>query len=142
MEPRIRIATDRGDLVVRLYPEQAPLSVQTFVEQVRAGLHDGTRFHRVVSNFVAQAGDFGLGDGGGTTGYRIRSEFTQLPFERGVLGMASAGKDTEGSQYYLTHSAQPHLEGVYSAFGWIEEGGDVLDHIMQGDLVLRMTLED
>ncbi len=141
-EPRIRISTDQGEMVLRLYPEQAPLSVQTLVDQIRRGEHDGTRFHRVVSNFVIQGGDFGLGDGGGSTGYRIRSEFTRLPFQRGVLGMASAGKDTEGSQYYLTHSAQPHLEGGYTAFGWIEEGWSVLDRIQQGDQVLRMTLED
>ncbi len=140
--PRIRIETDQGSMTLRLYPEQAPLSVQNFVEQVTRGEHDGTRFHRVVSNFVAQAGDFGLGDGGGTTGYRIRSEFTQLPFQRGVIAMASAGKDTEGSQYYLTHSMQPHLEGGYTSFGWIEDGAAVLDRIQQGDQVLRMTLLD
>ena len=140
--PRVRIQTDRGDIVLRLLTEQAPLTVQNFVEQVRRGDHDGTRFHRVVSNFVAQAGDFGMGDGSGTPGYQIRSEFTQLHFDRGVMGMASAGKDTEGSQFYLTHASQPHLDGGYTAFGWVEEGGGVLDRIQQGDLILRMTLED
>ena len=140
--PRIRITTERGPIIVRLYTEQAPLTVQEFVSQVRAGLHDGTRFHRVGANFVAQAGDFGMGDGSGTTGYQLRSEFTQLPFQRGVLGMASAGKDTEGSQYYLAHSMQPHLNGSYTAFGWIETGAAVLDRIQQGDQVIRMTVVD
>ena len=140
--PRVRIETDRGEILVRLFAEQAPLSVQAFVNDVRRGAHDGTRFHRVVSNFVVQGGDFGMGDGSGTAGYQIRSEFTQLPFQRGVLGMASAGKDTEGSQFYLTHSMQPNLDGGYAAFGWVEQGAEVLDRIQQGDQVIRMTVED
>lgn len=140
--PRVRIETDRGEIFVRLFAEQAPLSVQAFVNDVRRGAHDGARFHRVVSNFVAQGGDFGMGDGGGVAGYQIRSEFTQLPFQRGVLGLASAGKDTEGSQFYLTHSMQPNLDGGYVAFGWVEQGADVLDRIQQGDQVIRMTVED
>ena len=140
--PRIRIVTDQGEMMVRLFTEQAPLSVQTFVEDVRRGAHDGTRFHRVVSNFVAQGGDLGMGDGSGIPAYQIRSEFTQLPFQRGTLGMASAGKDTEGSQFYLAHSMQPHLDGGYTAFGWIEEGANVLDLIQQGDELIRLTLED
>lgn len=141
-EPRLRFATDQGVIVVRLLAEQAPLTVQTFVDQVRRGDHDGTRFHRVVSNFVAQGGDVGMGDGSGGTGHPIRSEFTQLPFGRGVLGMASEGKDTEESQYYLTHSPQPHLEGGYTAFGYVEGGADALDRIQEGDQVIRVTLED
>jgi cyclophilin family peptidyl-prolyl cis-trans isomerase len=82
-----------------------------------------------------------MGDGTGGPDYRIRTELTELPFGRGILGMASAGKDTEGSQYYVTHSPQPHLEMGYTAFGWLESGGDVLDLIQQGDRIVRMTLE-
>lgn len=141
-EPRIRIETVRGEMTVRMFTEQAPLTVQTFLDQVEAGEHDGTRFHRVVSNFVAQGGDFGMGEGSGDPGYAIRTESTQLPFERGVMGMASAGKDTENSQYYLTHSSQPHLEGGFTAFGWIERGADVLDRIQEGDRIIRMTIQD
>jgi peptidylprolyl isomerase len=141
-EPRVRIETVRGEMTVRMFIEQAPLTVQTFLDQVRAGQHDGTRFHRVVSNFVAQGGDFGMGEGSGNPGYAIRTEFTQLPFDRGVLGMASAGKDTENSQYYLTHSSQPHLEGGFTAFGWIERGADVLDQVQEGDRIIRMTIQD
>lgn len=141
-EPRLRFETDRGMIVVRLLTEQAPLTVQTVVDQVLRGAHDGTRFHRVVSNFVAQGGDVGVGDGSGGTGYPIRSEFTQIPFGRGVLAMASEGKDTEESQYYLTHSPQPHLDGGYTAFGYVEEGAVVLDLIQEGDEVFRVTLED
>ena len=141
-EPRLRFETDRGVIVVRLFTEQAPLTVQTFVDQVLAGAHDGTRFHRVVPNFVVQGGDVGVGDGSGGTGTPIRSEFTQIPFGRGVIGMASEGKDTEESQYYLTHSPQPHLEGGYTAFGYIEEGAGTLDLLQEGDQVVGVTLED
>jgi peptidylprolyl isomerase len=139
--PRVRVETDRGEIVLRLFTEQAPLTVQSFAREVERGSHDGTYFHRVEPNFVVQAGDFGMGDGTGGPNYRIRTEITQLPFDRGVLGMASAGKDTEGSQYYLTHSAQPHLEVAYTAFGWVESGGDVLDLIQQGDRIVRVTLD-
>lgn len=83
-----------------------------------------------------------MGEGSGNPGYAIRTEFTQLPFDRGVLGMASAGKDTENSQYYLTHSSQPHLEGGFTAFGWIERGADVLDQVQEGDRIIRMTIQD
>jgi peptidylprolyl isomerase len=140
-EPRVRIETDRGDIVVRLLPDQAPLSVSAFLGEVERGAHDGVRFHRVVSNFVIQGGDVGLGDGTGTPGYELRTEITLLPFERGVLGMASSGKDTESSQFFLTHSSQPHLEGGYTAFGWMESGGEVLDHLLVGDRVVRMSIE-
>lgn len=140
-EPRVRIETERGDILVRLAPDQAPLTVEAFLGEVARGAHDGIRFHRVVSNFVIQGGDVGLGDGLGSAGYQLRTEITLLPFGRGVLGMASAGKDTEGSQYFFTHSSQPHLEGGYTSFGWIESGGEVLDRLLQGDRVLRMRIE-
>jgi peptidylprolyl isomerase len=139
--PSVRIQTEKGDIVLRLFTEQAPLTVQSFAREVERGSHDGTFFHRVEHNFVVQAGDFGMGDGTGGPGYRIRTELTQLPFDRGVLGMASAGKDTEGSQYYVTHSAQPHLELAYTAFGWVESGGDVLDLIQEGDRIVSVTLD-
>ncbi|MSR23181.1 MAG: peptidylprolyl isomerase [Gemmatimonadetes bacterium] len=139
-EPRVEVETDRGTMVVRLFPDQAPLTVQSFIEQVRAGSQDGVAFHRVVPNFVIQGGDFGLGDGTGNPGYRLRSEFTELSFRRGVLGMASSGKDTEGSQFFLTHSDQPGMDGEYTAFGWLESGSDVLDLIQEGDRVIEMRV--
>ena len=139
--PRVRIETEKGEIVLRLFTEQAPLTVQSFAREVGRGSHDGTFFHRVEHNFVVQAGDFGMGDGTGGPDYRIRTEITELPFGRGVLGMASAGKDTEGSQYYVTHSPQPHLEMGYTAFGWLESGGDVLDLIQEGDRIVRVTVE-
>jgi len=140
-EPRLHIETEAGTMILRLLPELAPLTVQAIAAQVQRGDHDGVRFHRVVPNFVIQGGDFGVGDGTGTPGYAIRSEFAPLPFYRGVIGMASAGKDTEGSQFFIMHSEQPNLDGSYTAFGWLESGGEVLDRIQQGDRVLRMRIE-
>jgi len=139
--PRMRIETERGVLVLRLLSEQAPLSVLALAEQSREGLHDGTRFHRVVPNFVVQGGDFALGDGNGGPGYTIGTEITEIPFVRGVVGMASLGKDTEGSQYFMMHSEQPHMDGGYTPFGWVVEGGEVLDLLQLGDRILRVTVE-
>jgi len=135
--PRWILETDRGEIVVRLAPGQAPLTVQAVAELTEAGAYDDTAFHRVIGNFVAQGGDVSLRDGTGTPGFAIRSEWTQIPFVRGVVGMASAGKDTEGSQFFLTHASLPHLDGAYTAFGWVESGGDVMDRLMPGDRLLR-----
>jgi cyclophilin family peptidyl-prolyl cis-trans isomerase len=140
-EPRWVLETEQGEVVIRLAPRLAPLTVQTVAQLSGDGAYDDTPFHRVIGNFVAQGGDVSLGDGTGTPGFAIRSEFTPLPFVRGVVGMASSGKDTEGAQFYLTHSPQPHLDGGYTAFGWVEEGGEVLDRILPGDLLLRARVE-
>jgi cyclophilin family peptidyl-prolyl cis-trans isomerase/HEAT repeat protein len=138
--PRMELETDRGRIAVRLVPEQAPLTVATLAALAAAGRLDGTPFHRVVPNFVAQGGDYTLGDGTGSPGFAMRSEFTRIPFQRGVIGMASSGKDTEGSQFFLTHSAQPHLDGAYTAFGWVEEGVEVMDALQEGDRIVRLRI--
>lgn len=134
-EPELVLDTSRGRVILRLVPDQAPLTVTTVAELANGGVYDETRFHRVIPNFVVQGGDVGVGDGTGGPGYAIRSEFTQIPFLRGVIGMASSGKDTEGSQFYLTHSMQPHLDGGYTAFGWVVSGEDILDLILEGDRI-------
>lgn len=136
-EPRWILETERGEIVIRLVPRLAPLTVQTVAELTEEGAYDRTPFHRVIGAFVAQGGDVSLRDGTGTPGFAIRSEFTPLPFVRGVVGMASAGKDTEGAQFFMTHAPQPHLDGGYTAFGWVESGGEVLDRILPGDRLLR-----
>lgn len=138
--PRLRIETNRGDIVVRLSVEQAPLSVQGLAQLAEAGRHDGIPFHRVEPNFVVQGGDVAMSDGSGSPGIRLPSEFTTIPFRRGTLGMASLGKDTEGSQFFLTHSMQPHLDGAFTSFGWVESGFDVLDRLGVGDRVVRMRV--
>jgi cyclophilin family peptidyl-prolyl cis-trans isomerase len=139
--PRLVLETARGRVVVRMEPEEAPQTVQTIATLAEAGRYDGVPFHRVVPNFVVQGGDFASGDGFGGPGFTIRSEFTLVPYLRGVIGMASAGKDTEGSQFFITHSMQPHLDGGYTSFGWVVEGMDVVDRLLVGDRIERATVE-
>ncbi len=135
--PRLVLVTRRGNITVELEPLEAPQTVDTILRLAVEGHYDGVPFHRVVPNFVIQGGDFERGDGLGGPGFAIRSEFTRIPFERGVIGMASAGKDTESSQYFITHSPQPHLDGRYTAFGRVVEGLEVVDTIREGDRVVR-----
>lgn len=134
--PRLHLLTERGRVVVALSPEEAPLTVDAITRLAEEGRYDGVPFHRVVPNFVAQGGDV-TRSGRESPAPRIRSEFTRIPYLRGVLGMASAGKDTETSQFFLTHSPQPHLDGGYTAFGWVVEGMGVLDRIAPEDQVVR-----
>ena len=138
--PLLTLRTDRGEVVLELDAEAAPVTVQVLAMNARAGRYDGVPFHRVVPNFVVQGGDFARADGFGGPGYFIPSEFTRIPYERGAVGMASAGKDTEGSQYFVTHSAQPHLDGRYTAFGRVVRGQDVVDALLQGDRVLEARI--
>lgn len=138
--PRLRLETEVGEAVFRLLPSQAPLTVQTLAELGATGAYRDVPFHRVVPGFVAQGGDFILGDGTGTPGFTIRSEFTRLPFQRGVLGMASSGKDTEDAQFFVTHGQAPHLDGNYTSFGWLESGADVVDGILAGHRILELEV--
>jgi len=137
--PEWILETEKGTIVIRMATEQAPLTVQTLLQLTDEGKFNHVPFHRVVPNFVIQGGDFERGDGFGGPGFTIRSEFTYLNYRRGTAGMASAGKDTEGSQYFITHSMQPHLDGRYTAFGRIISGMDVVDRIYEGDSVLRAS---
>ena len=139
--PRLVLATDRGDITAELFPGQAPLTVSKVAELTRAGRYDGVRFHRVLPNFMAQGGDVARGDGLGDPGFRITSELTHLRYERGTVGMARTEKDTEGSQFFITHSIQPHLDGSYTAFGRLVEGLDVVDELLEGDRITRATIE-
>jgi len=134
--PRLILVTERGTIALTLSTEEAPETVQGVAKLADEGRYDGVPFHRVVSNFVIQGGDVSTGNGTGGPDFTLRSELTRIPFVRGVVGMASAGKDTEGSQYFITHSMQPHLDGSYTAFGWVTHGMDVVDRIMPGDRVL------
>jgi cyclophilin family peptidyl-prolyl cis-trans isomerase/HEAT repeat protein len=131
--------TERGDITLRLFGQDAPLTVDNFVQLARRGYYRNTQFHRVVPNFVAQDGD-PRGDGTGGPGYAIRDELTRNFHTRGSLAMALSGPDTGGSQYYLTHSPQPHLDGHYTVFGQMTQGYDVLDRIVQGDRILSIEI--
>jgi cyclophilin family peptidyl-prolyl cis-trans isomerase/HEAT repeat protein len=139
--PRLVLETRKGTVTLVLDAESAPLTVQTIAGFAQEGLYDDTPFHRVVPNFVVQGGDFSRQDGFGGPGFSIRSEFTQISYQRGVLGMASSGKDTEGSQFFITHSMAPHLDGGYTAFGWVESGMDVVDLLYEEDRILTARIE-
>ncbi len=126
------IKTLRGNIEFEFFTEDAPLTVLNFVRLVEQGFFDKLTFHRVVPNFVIQGGD-PRGDSWGSPGYAIRSEFNMRRYLRGTVGMASAGKDTEGSQFFITHSPQPHLDGHYTVFGQVTSGMGVVDAIQEGD---------
>jgi cyclophilin family peptidyl-prolyl cis-trans isomerase/HEAT repeat protein len=128
------INTVRGPIRLELFGIEAPITVWNFLSLARSGYYRNTRFHRVVPNFVAQDGD-PRDDGNGGPGYSIRDEMNRRRYERGAVGMALSGPDTGGSQYFITHSPQPHLDGHYTVFGRVVRGYDVLDRIVQGDLI-------
>lgn len=139
--PRMVMETNRGEIVVVLAADQAPQTVSTVMAYAEEGAYDGIPFHRVIPNFVAQGGDVVFGDGTGSPDARLTSEFTQIPFVRGVVGMASSGKDTEGSQFFFAHSPQFHLDGGYTAFGWVESGADVMDRLQPLDRIESVRVE-
>lgn len=132
---RAVFVTERGPVLIEFFGAEAPLTVRNFLDLARTGTFRGTRFHRVVPNFVAQDGD-PRGDGSGGPGYSIRDELNSHRYDRGVLGMALSGPDTGGSQWFITHSPQPHLDGGYTVFGRVVSGFDALDRIVQGDLMV------
>jgi peptidyl-prolyl cis-trans isomerase B (cyclophilin B) len=135
--------TTKGDIEIELYPEYAPVTVNNFVFLAREGFYDGVRFHRVISNFVIQGGD-PTGTGSGGPGYRFQDEFKGNPLkhERGSLSMANAGPNTNGSQFFVAHSPQPHLDGKHTVFGKVTEGLDVVDAIRQGDTMTRVEVSE
>jgi len=134
------IKTSKGNIRIELFSDTAPLTVLNFLKLAEKNYFDGTVFHRVVPNFVIQGGD-PTGTGYGGPGYSIRSEFSPVDFGTGYLGMASSGKDTEGSQFFITHSVTPHLDGRYTVFGKVTEGMDIVDIIMIGDVVEDVAVE-
>ncbi len=137
--PQALIETERGTMTVELFGADAPMVVDAFVTLANKGYYRDTRFHRVVPNFVAQDGD-PRGDGTGGPGFALRDALTRQRHERGCFGLATSGPDTGGSQYYLCHAAQPHLNGHYTVFGRVLSGMDVLDRVVQGDRVIRVDV--
>ncbi len=135
-----RINTSRGVLEIELFGADAPLTVANFVALARSGFYRGSAFHRVVPAFVAQDGD-PRGDGSGGPPWAIRDELNRRRYHRGALGMALSGPDTGGSQYFLTLTPQPHLDGHYTVFGMLREGFGVLDQITQGDSIRSVEIQ-
>jgi cyclophilin family peptidyl-prolyl cis-trans isomerase/HEAT repeat protein len=135
------VVTSKGSFVIEFLPEDAPLTVDNFVRLARKGYFNGITFHRVVANFVIQGGD-PRGDGNGGPGYSIRCEINEAPYERAAVGMALSGKDTGGSQWFVTHAPQPHLDGGYTVFGRVIRGMDVVDRIARGDTIRRVIVNE
>lgn len=135
------IETERGNIELELYPQYAPKTVNNFVFLAQEGFYDGVAFHRVIANFVIQGGD-PTGTGAGGPGYRFEDEVKNNPLkhERGVISMANAGPNTNGSQFFITHSPQPHLNGRHTVFGKVIKGMEVVDAIRQGDKMLKVTV--
>ncbi|MDH4132346.1 MAG: peptidylprolyl isomerase [Gemmatimonadota bacterium] len=138
---RISIETDKGTIELELFPQHAPKTVNNFVFLAQDGFYDGVTFHRVISNFMIQGGD-PTGSGRGGPGYRFEDEFNGNPLrhERGVISMANAGPGTNGSQFFITHGPQPHLDGKHTVFGKVTKGIDVVDAIEQGDTMVKVTV--
>ncbi len=140
---RVTMETTKGTIEIDLYPQHAPLTVNNFVFLTREGFYDGLTFHRVIKDFVIQGGD-PTGRGSGGPGYRFRDEVTDNPLkhEAGVISMANAGPNTNGSQFFITHTPQPHLNGRHTVFGKVVAGMDVVYAIQQGDKMLEVTVRE
>jgi len=137
------IETDKGTIKVELYPQHAPQTVNNFLFLAREGFYDGVPFHRVIADFMIQGGD-PTGSGRGGPGYRFADETQGNPLTHGTgaLSMANAGPDTNGSQFFITHAPQPHLDGKHTVFGKVIAGQDVVDAIRQGERMLRVVIEE
>jgi peptidyl-prolyl cis-trans isomerase B (cyclophilin B) len=137
------IETDKGVIELELYDEQVPRTVGNFEKLVGEGFYDGLKFHRVIDDFMIQGG-CPKGDGTGGPGYTFEDEFDpQLKHDGpGVLSMANAGPNTNGSQFFITHVACPWLDGKHSVFGRVTSGQDVVNAVEQGDTMKKVTVED
>ncbi len=137
------IETDKGTIEVEFFPQHAPKTVNNFVFLARQGFYDGVKFHRVISNFVIQGGD-PTGTGMGGPGYKFEDEVKSNPnkHERGSLSMANAGPGTNGSQFFIAHSPQPHLDGKHTVFGKVTKGLEVVDAVRQGDVMKKVTIRE
>lgn len=137
--------TNKGEFDIQLFAKEAPLTVNNFVFLAQDGFYDGIKFHRVISDFMIQGGDPG-GDGRGGPGYRWNDEASALRLKHdsaGVLSMANAGPNTNGSQFFITHLPTPHLDGKHAVFGKvIGDGQQVVDAIRQGDVMEQVTITE
>ncbi|MGN6111592.1 MAG: peptidylprolyl isomerase [Luteimonas sp.] len=133
--------TDRGPIKVELFADKAPLTVANFVNLAKRGFYDGLSFHRVIADFMIQGG-CPEGSGRGGPGYRFEDETGNgVGHERGVLSMANAGPNTNGSQFFITHVATPWLDGKHTVFGKVVSGLDAVDAVRQGDAIRKVTIE-
>ena len=138
--PRAIMETEKGTINLELFADDAPNTVKNFVELSQKGFYDGLNFHRVISNFMIQGG-CPEGSGRGGPGYTIDCEINPNKHLAGTLSMAHAGRNTGGSQFFICHSPQPHLDGVHTVFGKTEDM-DVVNAIRQGDRIIAVTIEE
>jgi peptidyl-prolyl cis-trans isomerase B (cyclophilin B) len=138
---KITIHTNKGDIKITTFPDDAPVTVTSYLHLASRGFYDGLAFHRVIPNFMVQGG-CPLGTGTGDPGYKFEDECT--PNRRhdkpGTLSMANAGPNTNGSQFFITHGPTPHLDGKHTVFGEVTEGQDVVDSIKGGDKIEKITI--
>jgi peptidyl-prolyl cis-trans isomerase B (cyclophilin B) len=139
----VSIETNKGTLEVELFAKDAPNTVNNFVFLAREGFYDGVAFHRVIPNFMIQGGD-PTGTGSGGPGYRFADEFDGNPnrHDTGSLSMANAGPGTNGSQFFICHGPQPHLDGKHTVFGKITSDQATVDSIAQGDTMVKVTVNE
>jgi peptidyl-prolyl cis-trans isomerase B (cyclophilin B) len=135
------IKTAKGDLVLDLYPKDAPVTVNNFVTLARKGFYNGVTFHRIIPGFMAQGGD-PTGTGGGGPGYKFQDEFSQRTHVTGALSMANSGPNTNGSQFFICYAPQPHLNGKHTVFGQLTQGMDVLTKLVNGDKMTEVTIAE
>ena len=137
------VVTERGNIVIELYPQHAPKTVNNFVFLVRERFYDGLIFHRVISDFMIQGGD-PTGSGRGGPGYKFEDETSGNPLKHGTgyLSMANSGPSSNGSQFFITHSPQNHLDGKHTVFGKVIEGMDVVNAINQGDVMTKVEISE
>jgi len=140
MEINLTIKTDKGDIEIEMFPDEAPLTVANFVNLAQRGYYDGLTFHRVIGDFMIQGGD-PSGNGTGGPGYQFKDECCDARKHEcaGTLSMANAGPGTNGSQFFITHGPTPHLDGKHTVFGKVTAGQDVVDTIEQGDKMNQVT---
>jgi len=135
------IETEKGNLVLKLFASDVPVTVNNFVFLAREGFYDGTTFHRVIPGFMAQGGD-PTGTGRGNPGYSFEDEFTEHSHAAGALSMANSGPNTNGCQFFITYAPQHGLDGKHSVFGQLIEGMEVLEKITNGDVMRRIVIEE
>lgn len=137
---RAIMETEKGTINLELFTQDAPNTVKNFVDLANKGFYDGLTFHRVIPNFMIQGG-CPKGTGTGGPGYKIKCEINDNKHKAGTLSMAHAGKDTGGSQFFICHAPQPHLDGVHTTFGQTEDM-DVVNVIKQGDKIVSLKIEE
>src|SRR5687768_10832220 len=141
---KARMETDSGTMVIELFADKTPKTVNNFVFLAREGFYDGTKFHRVINDFMVQGGD-PTGTGRGGPGYKFADELKPGKFrkhQKGSLSMANAGPNTNGSQFFITHIATDWLDGKHTVFGQVRSGQEVVDMIKQGDTLNGVTIEE